>query len=360
MDPVIDPVPGDTDETPTTEDSQIVSGDQPELADSSLDKNDDPAEEITPKTTEENISQDNEENAPSESASQESCVNEVSQSEDQPQAESIPVNELEPTSLLEKETEDSIESTTSNSKENLPIGNITKVVEAEVGNEESGELLKEDNINDDVEDSTPIESMDVDNDDVPEEVISEEITEKDSEIEVQNPIEADKLDADESEKEITKEVPEDKNKEKTDIEDTVQTVPLAESEPVEEMDVSVLPTNETSQTESIDHSEQPQTEEVDMEDVADTSISEKDKTFAEDPFDSVKQNTSFSNDKDAADTHDETDVTPNNTLNETGVSELNETNHEDSLVENTVESVSTNNTTKENAAEGKNNCKYLK
>lgn len=120
-----------------------------------------------------------------------------------------------------------------------------------------------------------------------------------------------------------------------------------------EMEVDSPPTAnpDASLNQSVDLEEQHRPEEVDMEDVGETSISEKEKACAEDPFDSVKQNTSLSNENDSiVQTVDELDATINNTLDESAISEQNATNQDESVVGNVDEPVTSKD---DEAAEGK-------
>lgn len=183
----------------------------------------------------------------------------------------------------------------------------------------------------------PTESMEVDDDD------SRQDDSAPSEIEPQNTIEDDHKSVENNEECSQDNVNDDADH----IESPMETNEQDLSPKV--LDTEVDAQLNASHNQSADLEDQQKPEEVDMENLADTSISDKEKPHAEDPFDSLKQDSSFSHNKDVSRAETPDDIAApanNNTLDESGVNELNTTDTTDSMVEDVVEKES------EVAAEG--------
>lgn len=327
MDSPIDPVPGDADETISanaTVELPIISNDQQELP--NVGESNDEADDI-----EETVFHDAEEKIQSEPL--------VAPEDEQPTASEIL-------------TEQSIQ------EDNA-------VVETETENDHVDALFdKDESIEDDVPpavDSEHVKTMEGDTDDVPqkENVAEQNPQRPGSSLEPTSQMEVQETGVDDEENTELNNSQDDgdsktnsPNKTEKELENasiSVDRHPIANSPEEMETDNQLDSTLNDSLNKSADLEEEHKPEEVDMEDVAETSISEKEKTISEDPFDSIKQN-STNKDDNSVQTRD---TTANDTLDESGVTELNATNQDDSLVGDLGESTTLNKVDMDAAADGK-------
>lgn len=283
MDPVIEPVPGDTEETSGKQNAEADLPSEADVADETVVKD---TEETTP---------------------------------------------VKPAEALESSSQPDIEN------EEILGDNITE--------EDDG--VDQDRIEDVTisDDPKTVESMEVDNEDGPAAAEEEEETSVPNTQQTESTFEPlihstqmEEQSTSENGEENT-EIPVSQNQDtEASSQDNIEQETGAIVNSPEEMETDGQ-TEEAILNKSAELSEEHPPEEVDMADVAETSISEREKQSAEDPFDSVKQNSSLSHDKDdsVCQTHDEVDSTFNNTLDESRVSDRNATNPEDSLVGEVVD-----------------------